>query len=286
VLSTDSSNQVFVSTGSAASSAVYIGDRSTAKTLTVQAVSSANDMVFNASSAGPSFQFGDYGFFQAVNSKTGLASVSGRPVAVSFISSTFDIMSGGFTGTVVAQFSATTFTLSDGMNIVAGSTTGTKIGTATTQKLGFFNATPIVQPASTTDLRTVLINLGLLASGGASPLNLNGGALTAGSIVAPLVQNAQTGTTYTLVLGDAGKLVELSNASAITLTVPTNASVAFPIGTQINLLQTNTGQVTVAGAGGVTVNGAPGLKLTDRWSAATLIKRATDTWVLTGRLSA
>lgn len=102
-----------------------------------------------------------------------------------------------------------------------------------------------------------------------------------------LTQNAQTGTTYTLVLTDSDlKLVELSNASAITLTVPTNASVAFPVGCQINIIQTAAGQVTVAGAGGVTVNATPGLKLRAQWSSATLIKRATDTWVLVGDLAA
>lgn len=72
-------------------------------------------------------------------------------------------------------------TLDEGVNLVLGTTTGSKIGTATTQKLGFFNATPVVQPSSTTDLRTALINLGLYATGGATPLNLNGGALTAGT---------------------------------------------------------------------------------------------------------
>jgi hypothetical protein len=101
-----------------------------------------------------------------------------------------------------------------------------------------------------------------------------------------LATNAQTGTTYTLVLADQGKLVEMSNASAITLTVPLNSSVAFPTGTQINLLQTGAGQVTVAGAGGVTVNATPGLKLRAQWSSATLVKRGTDTWVLLGDLSA
>jgi hypothetical protein len=101
-----------------------------------------------------------------------------------------------------------------------------------------------------------------------------------------LATNAQTGTTYTTVLADQGKVVELSNASAITLTVPTNASVAYPTGTQINLLQTGAGQVTVAGAGGVTVNATPGLKLRAQWSSATLLKRGTDTWVLLGDLSA
>jgi hypothetical protein len=101
-----------------------------------------------------------------------------------------------------------------------------------------------------------------------------------------LSTNAQTGTTYTLVLADQGKLVEMSNASGITLTIPTNASVAYPTGTQINLLQTGAGQVTVAGAGGVTVNATPGLKLRAQWSSATLVKRGTDTWVLLGDLSA
>ena len=72
-------------------------------------------------------------------------------------------------------------TIADGVNLTFGTLTGTKIGTATTQKLGFFNATPIVQPTSTTDLRTALINLGFVATGGASPLNLNGGVLTVGS---------------------------------------------------------------------------------------------------------
>jgi len=102
-----------------------------------------------------------------------------------------------------------------------------------------------------------------------------------------LLQNQQTGTSYTLVLTDASnRLVELSNASAITLTVPLNSSVAFPVGSQIMLLQTGAGQVTVAGTGGVTINGNPGLKLRAQWSSATLIKRAENTWVLIGDITA
>jgi hypothetical protein len=99
--------------------------------------------------------------------------------------------------------------------------------------------------------------------------------------------NAQTGTTYTLVASDAGDLVTLSNASAITLTVPTNASVPFTIGTQITITQANSGQVTIAGAVGVTVNSADGdLKLRTQWSAATLIKIATNSWILIGDIKA
>jgi len=96
--------------------------------------------------------------------------------------------------------------------------------------------------------------------------------------------NAQTGTSYTLVLGDRGKMIELNNAAAITLTVPTNASVAFPIGTQISFTQVGAGQVTVAGT--PTINATPGLKTRTQWSVGTLYKRATDQWVAFGDLIA
>lgn len=100
----------------------------------------------------------------------------------------------------------------------------------------------------------------------------------------PISINAQTGTTYTLVLADIGKLVTLSNAGAITLTVPTNASVAFPVGTVIALQQLGVGAITVAGDTGVTINGAtPGSEaMTDAQytSTASLTKHATDTWTL------
>ena len=99
------------------------------------------------------------------------------------------------------------------------------------------------------------------------------------------IENAQTGTTYTLVLTDAGKMVTLTNASAITLTIPTNASVAFPVNTRIDLIQYGAGQVTVAGAG-VTINSSGAkLKLTGQYSGASLWKKATDTWVLIGDLT-
>lgn len=103
---------------------------------------------------------------------------------------------------------------------------------------------------------------------------------------AGLLTNDQTGTTYTLVLTDAGKIVTLSNASAITLTIPTNASVAFPTGAIINLEQLGAGQVTVGGAG-VTINSKDGnKKLSGQYSGAYLRKTATDTWLLVGDLTA
>lgn len=99
-----------------------------------------------------------------------------------------------------------------------------------------------------------------------------------------LAINAQTGTTYTLVLTDRDKLVTLSNASPITLTVPLNSSVAYATGTVINIQQIGAGQVTVAGASGVTVNGT-GTKTRAQWSAASLVKTATDTWTLIGDIT-
>ena len=95
--------------------------------------------------------------------------------------------------------------------------------------------------------------------------------------------NNQTGTAYTLALVDAGSIVTLSNAAAITLTVPTNASVALPVGSSIDLVQINAGQVTVAPAGGVTINKSMAtLKARAQYSVLTLVKVATDSWILTG----
>lgn len=95
--------------------------------------------------------------------------------------------------------------------------------------------------------------------------------------------NGQTGTTYTLAIGDAGQLVTLTNAAAVALTVPTNATAPFAVGTQITLTQGGVGKVTIAGAVGVTVNSADGyLSLRTQWSSATIIKTATNSWILIG----
>lgn len=101
-----------------------------------------------------------------------------------------------------------------------------------------------------------------------------------------LTLNAQTGTTYTLVLSDSAKVVTLNNASAIALTVPTNASVAFAIGAQVNLVQLGAGQVTVGGASVTLRSQGSKLKLNGQYSAATLLKINTDEWVLVGNTAA
>ena len=99
------------------------------------------------------------------------------------------------------------------------------------------------------------------------------------------VTNAQTAA-YTLALADNGKMVEMNVASGNALTVPSNANVAFPVGTTLTILQTGAGQTTLTPQSGVTINATPGLKLRTQWASATLIKRASDTWVALGDLAA
>lgn len=92
---------------------------------------------------------------------------------------------------------------------------------------------------------------------------------------------------YTLSdLAERDSLIEISSQSATTITIPSDSSVDFPIGTTLDILQTASGQVTVEGAQGVTVNATPGLKLRTQWSSATLMKRAANTWVVYGDLTA
>ena len=97
----------------------------------------------------------------------------------------------------------------------------------------------------------------------------------------------QKTASYTLsTLNHRDDLIEMGSGSALTLTIPLNSSIAYPVGTSLDILQTGAGQVTIAGAAGVTVNATPGLKLRTQWSSATLFKRAENTWVVYGDLTA
>ncbi|MGB5757955.1 MAG: hypothetical protein WBM50_13645 [Acidimicrobiales bacterium] len=101
-------------------------------------------------------------------------------------------------------------------------------------------------------------------------------------------QTSAGGTTYTFVLGDANNLVKFSNAASVTATVPPNSSVAFPVGTQIDLAQRGAGAVTIAAGSGVTVNvnAADTRELDGQYSYATMVKVATNEWDLFGSLVA
>jgi hypothetical protein len=101
--------------------------------------------------------------------------------------------------------------------------------------------------------------------------------------------NAQSGTTYTTVLSDNGSLVTQTNGSAIATTIALNSSVNYPVGAQITFAQLGAGQVTISGAGGVTVVStgatvsAPNLRA--QYSTATAIQISTNNWLVVGDIS-
>jgi hypothetical protein len=141
---------------------------------------------------------------------------------------------------------------------------------------------------------------------GASLTNISGAGLTAGTVGTTQLTDASvtaaklaTGTpragfnstlnavagSYTLVLSDLGKLVEVSSATACNLTIPTD-SVAFTTGDRIDIIQTGAGQVTLVPTAGVTLNSDSGKrKLLSHWAACTLIKRGANSWVAIGNLT-
>lgn len=132
-------------------------------------------------------------------------------------------------------------------------------------------------------------------SGPAGDVTLTGvQTLTNKTLTAPIITlglNAQTGTTYTFLAADAANLITANNSSAQTYSIPTNATTAFAIGTQINLIQIGTGQVTVSAAtpGTTTVlstgTTAAAPKTRARYSALTLVKAATDLWYVMGDIA-
>lgn len=123
--------------------------------------------------------------------------------------------------------------------------------------------------------------------GTSDPTNAQSHDIVAGPGPGIVYVNDQTGTTYTLVLGDAGKAVDMNNASANTLTIPTNASVAFGVGTCITITQLGAGTTTVEGDTGVTLNGtsAGSVDIGNQYAGVTIRKIATDTWIAQGDFS-
>jgi hypothetical protein len=105
-----------------------------------------------------------------------------------------------------------------------------------------------------------------------------------------LAFDAETAS-YTAILANNSQVVTMNNASANTFSIPTNASVAFPIGTQINVLQIGAGQTTIqavtSGTTSILSTGATAAapKLRARYSMATCIKAATDTWYVVGDIA-
>ena len=144
---------------------------------------------------------------------------------------------------------------------------------------------PLASPTFTGTNTVAALTASGLITASASGVAFTDGTQTKEGVASrtPIVQKTAS---YTLsALTERDSLIEVSSASAVTITVPTNATLALPVGTSIDILQTGAGQVTIAGESGVTVNATPGLKLRTQWSGVTLFKRATDTWVVYGDLT-
>ena len=162
--------------------------------------------------------------------------------------------------------------LSDGTYIATDAITTLKIqdSAVTTSKLAAASVTSVKMAA----------NVGLVTPdiGAATGASLN----TTGNVVYHITISNKT-TDYTLVAGDDGDIVEMDAATNKTISIPLNATVPFAIGTQIIVSRVGLGEVSIAGVSGVTLQAAgSAYRLRAQFSAATCIKRATDTWILIG----
>ena len=194
-------------------------------------------------------------------------------------------IAGGAGGSIPYQSSAnTTALLANGASGQVLTSAGTTLAPTWTTPVAAAHASNHISGGSDPIVGDSISSAGSYTSWTATSATI-GGQLAGINSALAMTLNAQTAS-YTLVLTDRNKLVEISNASANNLTVPLNSSVAYPVGSQITILQTGAGQTTIVATVGVTINATPGLKLRTQWSSATLVKRATDTWVAIGDLVA
>lgn len=99
--------------------------------------------------------------------------------------------------------------------------------------------------------------------------------------ISTINQNIQT-SSYTLALDDNGKVVEINSATAVNVTIPNNSTVAFPVGSMVEIYCLGVGLPTLVPASGVTLRTAGSLTLRAQYSSVTIRKRATDEWAVVG----
>jgi hypothetical protein len=177
------------------------------------------------------------------------------------------------------------------------------ITSASTNQVLAYNGTNWVNSSEAGDIASVTAGTGLSGGGSTGALTLSidtattadlttAQTLTNKTLTDPKINlsiNAQTGTTYTLVLADNGKFITSSNTSAITVTIPPNSSVAYATGAQVNIIQKGAGQVTFAQGAGVTIRStgatATAPKLRAQYSSATCIYEGSDIWYVVGDIA-
>lgn len=153
------------------------------------------------------------------------------------------------------------------------------LGTAAVKDTGTGSTNVILgNDSRLTDSRTPTAHASSHAAGGADALALDASQVTR-------ADNRQTAS-YTLVLADQAKFIRMDSASANDLTVPPHSSVAFPVPCEIPGVQYGAGQTTIVQGAGVTIHGAPGLKVAAQYGSFYLRQIAQDEWLVIGRLSA
>jgi hypothetical protein len=195
-----------------------------------------------------------------------------------------------------AQWTSANPTLSSGEWGFETDTGKTKIGNGSTAwtSLGYVGAGTVTSITAGTGLSGgTITSTGTIAIDSTVATLTGTQTLTNKTLTDPKINlafDAETAS-YTAVLANNGQVVTMDNASANNFSIPTNASVAFPIGTQINVLQIGAGQTTIQAVTSGTTSilstggtaGAP--KLRARYSAATCVKAGTDLWYVFGDVS-
>jgi len=190
-----------------------------------------------------------------------------------------------FVGTAVSNLVASSPAALDTLNELA-TALGNDANFSTTVTNNLAAKAPLASPALTGTATVVNLTASGTVTLPAAGIVFSDGTQAAEGVPSRTTIIQKTGS-YTLsALTERDDLIEMGSGSGMTLTIPTDATLNFPIGTSLDILQTSTGQVTFAGAAGVTVNATPGLKLRTTWSSATLFKRAANTWVVYGDLTA
>jgi hypothetical protein len=177
------------------------------------------------------------------------------------------------------------------------------ITSASTNQVLAYDGTNWVNSSEAGDIASVTAGTGLSGGGSTGALTLSidtattadlstAQTLTNKTLTDPKINlsiNAQTGTTYTLVLADNGKFITSSNTSAITVTIPPNSSVAYATGAQVNIIQKGAGQVTISQGSGVTIRStgatATAPQLRAQYSSATCIYEGSDIWYVVGDIA-
>jgi len=226
----------------------------------------------------------------ALDAKAPLASptLTGVPTAPTAAAgtSTTQVATTAFVGTAVSDLVSSSPAALDTLNELA-TALGNDASFSTTVTNSLALKAPLASPTFTGTNNVAALTASGLITASASGVAFTDGTQTKEGVASrtPIVQKTAS---YTLsALTERDSLIEVSSATGVTITIPTNTAVAYPIGTSIDILQTGAGQVTIAAVDGtVTVNATPGLKLRTTWSSATLFKRAANTWVVFGDLTA